>query len=111
MVQIESRAGLLALDDILEIDGIDGVFIGPADLAADMGHMGNALHPDVQSAIMDALTRIDASGKAAGILSTNDDMTNDAINAGARFIAVGADVLLLSHAAQALANKWREPTE
>jgi len=111
LVQIESRAGLLALDDILEIDGIDGVFIGPADLAADMGHMGNALHPDVQSAIMDALTRIDASGKAAGILSTNDDMTNDAINAGARFIAVGADVLLLSHAAQALANKWREPTE
>ncbi len=106
LVQVESLKGLAALDDILTIDGIDGVFIGPADLAADMGHMGNALHPDVQSAIMDAIRRIAAAGKAPGILSTNDKMTHDAIDAGARFIAVGADILLLSHAAQALASKW-----
>ena len=87
---------------------IDGVFIGPADLAADMGYMGNALHPDVQDAIMTALHKIHAAGKAPGILSTHDDMTRDALEAGAQFVAVGADVLLLSHAAQALAGKWRD---
>lgn len=106
LVQVENRRGLAALDDILALDGIDGVFIGPADLAADMGHMGNALHPDVQSVIMDALARIAASGKAPGILSTNDEMTRKAMEAGARFIAVGADILLLGTAARDLAAKW-----
>jgi 4-hydroxy-2-oxoheptanedioate aldolase len=111
LVQVESVAGLGNLEDILAVEGIDGVFIGPADLAADMGHMGNAAHPDVQTAIMTALSKIDASGKAAGILSTNDEMTNAAIKAGARFVAVGADVLLLGHTAQALAKKWRDTLE
>lgn len=108
LVQVESVKGLENLDDILALDGIDGVFIGPADLAADMGHMGNAMHPDVQDAIMGALSKIDAAGKAAGILSTKDEMTHAAIKAGARFVAVGADVLILSHTAQALASKWRD---
>ncbi|MCX7558043.1 HpcH/HpaI aldolase/citrate lyase family protein [Sulfitobacter sp. F26204] len=107
LVQVENLKGMAALDDILSVDGIDGVFIGPADLAADMGHMGNALHPDVQKAIMDALRRIRAAGKAPGILSTHDPMTQAALEAGAQFVAVGADVLLLSHAAQALASKWK----
>lgn len=107
LVQVENRKGLAALDDILALDGIDGVFIGPADLAADMGHMGNAEHPDVHTAIMDALVRIKAAGKAPGILSTRDGMTNDAIDAGALFVAVGADVLLLGQGARALAAKWQ----
>lgn len=107
LVQVENRKGIAALDDILAVDGIDGVFIGPADLAADMGHMGNPLHADVQSVIMDALRRIRAAGKAPGILSTNDKMTHEALDAGAQFVAVGADVLLLSHSAQALAKKWK----
>ncbi|MFK7834618.1 MAG: aldolase/citrate lyase family protein [Sulfitobacter sp.] len=107
LVQVENRKGMAALDEILQIDGVDGVFIGPADLAADMGHMGNAQHPDVQATIMDALARIRAAGKAPGILSTQDDMTNAALNAGAQFVAVGADILLLSHAAQALSAKWK----
>ncbi|MGJ8544089.1 MAG: aldolase/citrate lyase family protein [Sulfitobacter sp.] len=106
LAQVENRAGLAALDEILAVDGVDGVFIGPADLAADMGHMGNAAHPDVQTAIMDALRRIKAAGKAPGILSTRDEMTKDALEAGAQFVAVGADILLLSHSAQALAAKW-----
>lgn len=106
LVQVENVRGLKALDDILAIEGIDGVFIGPADLAADMGHMGNAQHPEVQAAIMDALARIRAAGKAPGILSTQDDMTNAALAAGAQFVAVGADVLLLAHNARALAKKW-----
>ncbi len=107
LVQVENLKGLAALDNILAIDGIDGVFIGPADLAADMGHMGDAAHPDVQAAIMDALARIKAAGKAPGILSTRDEMTSDAIDAGALFVAVGADVLLLGQAARALAAKWQ----
>ncbi|OAN96143.1 aldolase/citrate lyase family protein [Sulfitobacter geojensis] len=109
LVQVENRKGLAALADILAVDGIDGVFIGPADLAADMGHMGDSLHPDVQAAIMDALSRIRAAGKAPGILSTHDPMTEAAIAAGAQFVAVGADVLLLSHAAQALSARWKDP--
>ncbi len=107
LLQVENLRGLAALDDILALDGVDGVFIGPADLAADMGHMGNAAHADVQAAIMDAITRIRAAGKAPGILSTRDEMTNDAIAAGAQFVAVGADVLLLGQAARALAKKWQ----
>lgn len=107
LVQVENLRGLAALDDILAVDGVDGVFIGPADLAADMGHMGRADHPDVQAAIMDALARIKAAGKAPGILSTRDEMTREAIDAGAQFVAVGADILLLGHAARALAKKWQ----
>jgi 4-hydroxy-2-oxoheptanedioate aldolase len=107
LVQVENRAGLAALDDILTVEGVHGVFIGPADLAADMGHMGNAAHADVQAAIMDALARIRAAGKAPGILSTRDEMTNDAIAAGAQFVAVGADVSLLGAGARALATRWQ----
>lgn len=109
LVQVENRAGLAALDDILALDGVDGVFIGPADLAADMGHMGNPDHPDVQAIIMDALSRIKAAGKSPGILSTRDEMTNTAIAAGAQFVAVGADVLLLGNAARSLSAKWKNP--
>lgn len=107
LVQVENMRGLAALDEILAVDGVDGVFIGPADLAADMGHMGHAEHPDVQTAIMDALARIKAAGKAPGILSTRDEMTHNAIAAGALFVAVGADVLLLGQAARALSQKWQ----
>ncbi len=107
LVQVENRKGLAALDEVLTLDGVDGVFIGPADLAADMGHMGNAEHPEVQDAIMDALRRIAAAGKAPGILSTQDAMTDAAIAAGARFVAVGADVLLLGQAARGLAARWQ----
>ncbi|MEW9919963.1 aldolase/citrate lyase family protein [Marimonas sp. MJW-29] len=106
LVQVENRAGLAALDEILAVEGIDGVFIGPADLAADMGHMGDMHHPDVQKAIMDAIRRIRAAGKAPGILATQEGMTKDAFDAGAQFVAVGADSLLLVGAARALAQKW-----
>ena len=106
LVQVENRAGLAALDDILAVDGVDGVFIGPADLAADMGHMGNIFHEDVQEAIMDALRRIRAAGKAPGILATQEGMTRDALDAGAQFVAVGADSMLLVSAARALSKKW-----
>ena len=109
MVQVENRKGMAALDDILAVDGIDGVFIGPADLAADMGHMGDLMHDDVQKAIIDALTRIDAAGKTPGFLSLNDDMTRTMLKAGARFVCVASDVVTLSAASRAIAAKWIGP--
>lgn len=64
LVQVENRAGIDALDEILQVEGIDGVFIGPADLSTDMGHQGNSAHPEVRAAIADAITRIKAAGIA-----------------------------------------------
>ena len=109
LVQVENRKGIDNLDEILAVEGVDGVFIGPADLAADMGHMGNALHEEVQAVIMEAIARIRAAGKAPGILSTHDPMTHAAIAAGAQFVALGADLLLLARSARDLARKWTEP--
>ncbi|WP_333817034.1 HpcH/HpaI aldolase family protein [Tabrizicola sp.] len=106
ILQIESRAGLAALDDILALPGIDCVFIGPADLAADMGHLGNAGHPEVRAAVMDALARIAASGKAAGMLSTDDAFIADCVTAGARFVGVGIDVLAYVGALRARARQF-----
>lgn len=106
ILQVESRAGLAALDGILALPEIDCVFIGPADLAADMGHLGNAAHPDVRTAVLDALARIAASGKAAGMLSTEDAFIADCVKAGARFVGVGIDVLAYVGALRALARKY-----
>lgn len=106
ILQIESRAGLAALDDILTLGGIDCVFIGPSDLAADMGHLGNASHPEVRSAVMDALSRIAASGKAAGVLSTEDAFIADCVTAGTRFVGVGIDVLAYVSALRARAKQF-----
>lgn len=111
IVQVENRAGLAALDDILAVDGIDGVFIGPADLGADLGHLGDLMHPEVVSTILDALRRIAASDKAPGILSGNEEMVRMAHTAGAQFIAVGQDMLLLASASRALSSKWKSATD
>ncbi|THH36598.1 2-keto-3-deoxy-L-rhamnonate aldolase [Aliishimia ponticola] len=107
IVQVENRAGLAALDDILAVDGIDGVFIGPADLGADLGFMGDLMNPQVVSVIIDAIARIAASDKAAGILTTNEEMIEKARDAGAQFIAVGLDVLILAGAVRELAAKYK----
>lgn len=100
LVQVESRAGLAALDEIAALEGVDGVFIGPADLAADMGYLGRSGAPDVQAAIADAIARIRAHGKAAGILSADVALAKRYQQLGATFVAIGIDVLLLASAAQ-----------
>ncbi len=105
IVQVESRAGMAALDDILAVDGIDGVFIGPADLASDMGHSGDATVPEVHDTIIDAIQRIATAGKAPGIMSLGND-TQTYLDAGARFLAVGIDVLFLIKKARQTAAKW-----
>lgn len=103
ILQVESRAGLAALPEILKLDGVDGVFIGPADLAADMGYPGNANAPEVQETIDATLKAIMAAGKAAGIL-TFDPKTAQRYQAmGVNFLGVGGDVALLTKAATALA--------
>lgn len=106
LVQVENLKGLEALDDILAVDGIDGVFVGPADLSADMGYMGQLTHPDVMKTITETLSRIAASGKAPGILSSDKAVLDAAMEAGARFVAVGLDSALLARAARALAKDW-----
>lgn len=107
LVQVENRAGLAALDDILTVEGVDGVFIGPADLAADMGFRGRAEAPEVVAAIENALGRIRAAGKGAGILATQDAQARHWIDKGANFVAVGIDVVILANSLRALAARFR----
>lgn len=104
ILQIESRAGLAALPEILQMDGVDGVFIGPADLAADMGHPGNAGAAAVQAAIDDAIAAIVASGKSAGILTFDTAAAQRYQAKGVTFLGVGGDVGLLMKAATSLAQ-------
>ena len=107
LVQVENRAGLAALDDILTVDGVDGVFVGPADLAADMGHIGQPMHPEVVAAIEDALKRIKGSGKAPGILSTNMDFMERCMDLGVLFAATSIDATLYAAAIRAEAKRAR----
>ena len=105
LVQIESRAGIAALDDILAVDGIDGVFIGPADLSTDMGFAGDSEAPEVHAVIMDALRRIKAAGKAPGIMALTD-LTGDYLEAGSQFLAVEIDIRILIRNARQVASRW-----
>lgn len=108
LLQVENRAGLEALDEILTIEGVDGVFIGPADLSADMGYPGQAAHPEMQKLIKQTLLKIKASGKAAGILSLDDVKSQEYIDMGVEFTAVGIDVVSFVQSLRALADKFRQ---
>lgn len=96
LVQIETREAMSNLASILDVDGIDGVFIGPADLSADMGFAGNPQHPEVQAAIENAIVQIRAAGKAPGILMANEALAKRYLELGALFVAVGVDTTLLA---------------
>lgn len=108
VVQVETRLGLENLDAILAVDGVDAVFIGPADLAASLGHLGEAGHPEVRAAIEDALRRIVAAGKAAGVFVTDAALAARYRALGASFVAVGGDTTLLRGAAVKLADAFRD---
>ncbi|KAB1582317.1 MULTISPECIES: 4-hydroxy-2-oxoheptanedioate aldolase [Serratia] len=108
LVQIETREAVKNLDAILQVEGVDGVFIGPADLSADMGFAGNPQHPEVQRTIDDAIARIRAAGKAPGILMANKVLAQRYLEAGALFVAVGVDTTLLARAAEALADEFKQ---
>lgn len=107
LIQVESVKGLENLDDILKIDGVDGIFIGAVDLSATMGYQGNPNHPEVQKAVVDAIKRIRAAGKAAGILSTQHEVTQQYIELGTEFVAVGVDTSLLMNAMRDLLGQYK----
>ena len=108
LVQVETKQGLDELEAICEVDGVDGVFIGPADLHASLGHTGQTEHPDVLAIIDDAIRRIRAAGKAPGVLTPNRTLARRWLDCGALFVAVGADVGILARGAEALAAEFRE---
>lgn len=106
-VQVETVAGLTHLGDIADVDGVDAVFIGPADLAASMGKLGQPEHADVVSAIEAALATIVAHGKSAGVNAFNEKVARRYADAGASFVLVGADVALLARGAEQLVERYR----
>jgi 4-hydroxy-2-oxoheptanedioate aldolase len=108
IVQIESRSGIAGLDDILRVDGVDAVFIGPSDLAASMGHLGHPGHPEVKAAVEGAIVKIAAAGKAAGVFSADPAAAAAYQRSGASFLLVGVDALLLRNASVALAARFKD---
>lgn len=107
-VQIETRVALSNIEAIAAVDGVDGLFIGPSDLAADFGHLGNNAHPDVRAAIGDAVGRIRQAGKVAGILAPIETDARHWLNLGCQFVGVGSDVGLLARQSEALAARFVE---
>ena len=107
LVQAETVQAMEQLDAIAATQGVDGVFIGPADLSASMGHPGNPGHPDVQAAIHQGIARILQAGKAPGILATSEAQARTWLAAGAVFVAVGVDTMLLASAASDLLARFK----
>ena len=108
LVQVETRHALQNLEAIAGVDGVDGIFIGPGDLSADMGLLGQPGHPEVVAAIDDAIRRIKACGVAPGILTGDEALARHFIAEGCLFTAVGADVAILVRETERLAARFRE---
>jgi 2-dehydro-3-deoxyglucarate aldolase len=106
MVQIESRAGVEAVDEIAQVDGVDGIFVGPGDLSAALGHLGNPGHPDVQKVIRHLFDRARAHGKPGGTLAPAEADARRYLEWGATFVAVGSDLGVFRNATQALRDKF-----
>lgn len=107
LVQVETTLALENLASIAAVEGVDGVFFGPADLSASMGYRGQAGHPAVQKAMLDGIATVRRAGKAAGILMSDRQLAQQYLDAGATFVAVGVDTTLLVRAATDLANHFR----
>ena len=106
IVQVENRAGLAAVDEIAAVDGVDGIFIGPSDLAADMGHLGNPGAPEVLAAITHIFERTRAHGKARGIMTVSLPLAEVYRDLGADFLAIGTDVNCLVSAVENLRRSF-----
>jgi 4-hydroxy-2-oxoheptanedioate aldolase len=107
LVQVETRAALDNIEAICAVEGVDGVFIGPADLHASLGYPGEVANPKVKPLIDDAIRRIRRAGKAPGILTPSEADARHWLECGALFVAVGADVGILARGAEALAAKFK----
>lgn len=109
LVQVETRQALDEIEAIAAVEGVDGVFIGPGDLSADMGHLGEPGHLEVVAAIEQAIARIKACGKPPGILTGDERLARRCIELGCLFTAVGSDVGILARGADQLAARFRQP--
>lgn len=105
-VQVETAAAVDAAGEIATVDGIDGVFVGPSDLAASMGLLGQQTHPDVVAAVTRAFTAVRAAGKPVGVNAFDPAAAEAYVDAGAAFLLVGADVAILARGTEALAARW-----
>ena len=108
LVQVETRAALGEIESIASVEGVDGIFIGPSDLAADFGHLANPRHPEVQVAIADGCARIRAAGTAAGILTGDPDEAARYLELGFTFVAIGSDVGILARGSENLAARFKQ---
>lgn len=106
LVQVENARGLAAIEEIAAVPGIDGIFIGPADLAADLGYLGRPMAPEMLEVVESGLKRIMAAGKPAGILTADAGLAQRYLDMGAGFVAVGTDVSLFSQATSRLAAQF-----
>ena len=107
LVQVETQAAVDNIEAICAVDGVDGVFIGPADLHASLGYTGEVANPKVKPLIDEAIRRIRKAGKAPGILTPNEADARHWLECGALFVAVGADVGILARGAEVLAAKFK----
>lgn len=105
-VQIESAAAVAAVEGIVAVDGVDAIFVGPSDLAASMGHLGQQNHPDVVEAVLHSIRVANAAGVPVGVNAFVAEDAERFIDAGANFVAVGADVSLLARATEALVDRF-----
>ncbi|MEP7099309.1 MAG: aldolase/citrate lyase family protein, partial [Burkholderiales bacterium] len=110
LVQVETQTGLANLAEIAAVDGVDGVFFGPADLSASMGLLGQSAHPDVVAAITQGMKCVRAAGKAPGIIMIDNKASQYYLDQGALFVAVGIDAMMLVQAAKALAAVFKGST-
>ncbi|MFK7730597.1 MAG: aldolase/citrate lyase family protein [Pseudomonadales bacterium] len=111
IVQAESALAMENLADIVQVEGVDAVFIGPSDLSASMGHIGNPGHPDVVAAIEQGFKTIKAAGKAAGVLAVDEKLAKHYVELGANFVGVGVDIALLAASVRRLANQYIDPQQ
>lgn len=107
LVQVETATALANLDEILAVDGVDGVFIGPSDLSASMGYIGDAGNPVVVEAIDTGLNKIRAAGKYAGLLCLDPALVEQYVQQGASFVGVGVDTMMLAQATRKLAQQFK----
>jgi 4-hydroxy-2-oxoheptanedioate aldolase len=106
LVQVETAQALDRIEDIAAIASVDGIFVGPADLSASLGHVGRPTHPEVEELVCEAIRRIRRAGKAPGIVVTEEQRARKYLEIGALFVAVGVDTVMLRDALDTTAAKF-----
>jgi 4-hydroxy-2-oxoheptanedioate aldolase len=108
LVQVETQRGLDHVQEIAQVDGVHGVFIGPSDLSASMGYVGEQDHPKVRAAIEEAFAKIIQAGKAPGFLTLDENLSRHYLSRGGVFMAVGTDHIMLARQTSALAQRFKD---